>query len=196
MAREVHKFGVTVPAGTLKTAPLVSNLTMPPRVITAVTIVIPPGTRGLVGFALGAAGVPFIPYQPGQFFVTDDEKITWPLEEQMTSGAWQAFTYNTGQYAHTLEFRFLVMLPVDVGGSTSVLLPSTSLDSSAGGPPATLDNPPAPPPGVPVAIPALPPSPGTTRTDPAPGVAAITPPVRTRPMAPAPTLATVGFRPL
>jgi hypothetical protein len=181
MAREIHKFAVTVPAGTLRSAPQVSNLNMPDREITRVTIIVPPGTRGLLGFALGAAGVPFIPYEPGQFFVTDDEKIDWPLEGQITSGAWQCFAYNTGQYAHTLEFRFFANLAPEPGAVSAGLLPAELL-SSGGGTGTGAPTPETPPaaglalgPGRPAPTPA-PAQPGPLATPPA-------------------TLATVGFRP-
>jgi hypothetical protein len=118
MAREVHSFDVTIPAGTAKAAPQLTSLTMPPRVVTEVEIIVPPGPRGKVGFALAAGGVAIIPYEPGTFFVTDNEIIRWPLEEQITSGAWQLLAYNTGTFDHTLEVRFLVDLPAaaEAGG--------------------------------------------------------------------------------
>jgi hypothetical protein len=128
MAREVHKFAVTVPITATPAAPQVSNLVMPPREILSLTVIVPPGTRGLVGFAIGAAGVPFIPYQPGAWIVADNEKIEWPLEGQITSGAWQMFAYNTGRYPHTLEIRFLANLAVAAAGGA--LIPLAQLQPS------------------------------------------------------------------
>ena len=110
MAQEVQKFAVTIPAGTKVTAPLTFNLTMPPRVVAEVEIVVPPGPRGEVGFQLGLAGQQLIPYTAGQFFVTDDEIIHWPVEGMPDSGAWQMIAYNTGTFNHTIEVRFLVDL--------------------------------------------------------------------------------------
>jgi hypothetical protein len=127
MAREVHKFAVTVPAGTPIANPQLTNLTMPSRRITEITILVPPGPRGTVGFALAAAGVPIIPYEPGAWFVTDTEIIHWPLEDVVGSGAWQLLAYNTGAFAHTLEIRFLADLPAAPRSTVSPLLPAAVL---------------------------------------------------------------------
>jgi hypothetical protein len=129
MAREVHSFEVTVPPGTPQATPQLTNLAMPPRVVTSLHILVPPGPRGVVGFAIAAAGVPIIPYQPGTWFVTDNEQIEWPLDGQITSGAWQLRAYNTGTFAHTLEVRFLCDLPADPAASRSILLPASLLSS-------------------------------------------------------------------
>ena len=84
---------------------------MPPRLVNQVEIRVPPGPRGELGFALGAAGQPVIPRAAGTFVVTDDERIEWPLEGQIDSGAWECFTYNTGALPHTVYLRFLVSVP-------------------------------------------------------------------------------------
>ena len=130
MAREVHRFAVTIPAGTLPVAPQVSNLSMPAREVTEVDVIVPDGPRGEVGFALGYGGNAVIPYQPGAFFVTNDEKIYWPLHDHISSGAWQLFAYNTGQYAHTLEVRVLCELPAAPASVATSLLPLAQLSQA------------------------------------------------------------------
>jgi hypothetical protein len=110
MAREVRKFSVTVPHGTLQAAPATFACAFPPRIIREIQILVPPGPRGTVGFQIAQAGHQVFPTEPGQFFVTDDERIVWPIEGANTSGAWQVIAYNTGTFDHTLEVRFLVDL--------------------------------------------------------------------------------------
>lgn len=117
MAQDVYSFRVTVPAGTPVATPQTTNLGMPPRTVTEVRVRVPPGPRGEVGFALGSAQQPVIPYDAGQWFVTDDEDVRLPLDVPISSGAWQLFAYNTGQYPHTLFVTFLCNLPG--GGSLS-----------------------------------------------------------------------------
>jgi hypothetical protein len=138
MAREVHKFAVLVPAGTPQNAPLTFELAIPPRVVTELEIIVPPGPRGELGFAVAAAGRAIIPYEPGAFFITDNETIRWPLTEQISSGAWQVVAYNTGAFPHTIEVRFLV----DLAGEPAApsLLPIDALQA-----PATVSLPPLPP---------------------------------------------------
>jgi hypothetical protein len=120
MAREIRRFTVTVPAGTAIATPQVTALTMPSRVVRELEVVVPPGPRGQVGFALGSTGVAVIPVNAGAWLVTDNETIRWPLEGFWDSGSWQMRAYNTGRYPHTLEVRFLVDL---VGSPNNVSQP-------------------------------------------------------------------------
>lgn len=111
MASEVRNFAVTVPAGTAIAAPLVSALSMPARIVRSVRVRVPPGPAGVVGWALGAAGVRILPWGDGQWIVADNEWIEWPLEGQITSGAWQLVAYNLGIYNHTLYVTFQLDVP-------------------------------------------------------------------------------------
>lgn len=128
MAREVHQFTVIVPAGTLKTAPVIFNLPMPPRTVDELAVRIPPGPRGEVGFAIGASGVVVMPYQVGAFIVGDNETIRWPLENQIDSGAWQLQAYNTGAFNHSLYVVFLCRIPA---GQTSDFAGFVPIDPAA-----------------------------------------------------------------
>lgn len=111
MADQVFDFVVTVPAGTAIASPQTTKLTMPVRIIEEIEVVVPPGPSGLLGFQLGSAGEPIIPAKGGQWIISDDEKLRWPLERQIESGDWQCFAYNTGSFPHTLHIRFLASLP-------------------------------------------------------------------------------------
>lgn len=108
MAAEVRRFLVTIPASTPKSANFTADLSFPARVVTEIEIRVPPGPRGEVGFAIGAAGVAVIPIERGAYIVTDDEQIRWPLEGLWDSGSFTFFGYNTGRFPHGIEVRFLV----------------------------------------------------------------------------------------
>lgn len=110
-ATEVREFTVTCPPGTPVAAPQVTDIAMPARVVDSIRIRIPPGPNGFMGFAIGAAGVTFIPVGSAQFIVASDEVIDWVLPDQMTSGAWQVQMYNTGIFPHTIYLTFIVHLP-------------------------------------------------------------------------------------
>lgn len=115
-AQLIRSYQVTVPAGTTEADPQVTDLTMPPFVVVEIDIVVPPGPRGELGFALWASGKTVIPEQTGAWMVSDNEVIRWPLIDQITSGGWQLAAYNNGQYDHTLYIRFQVV-PVAVDTS-------------------------------------------------------------------------------
>ena len=145
MPGDIRQFQLSVPAGTPKAAPVIFELAMPPRLVSAVHFLVPPGPRGELGFALGAAGQPIIPYASGTWIVTDDERIEWPLDTGIDSGAWELFAYNTGTYPHTIFVTFLctVIEPAPAG----VAGPSLSLASLAAPSPATIE----PAPSIPLA---------------------------------------------
>lgn len=107
MATQVFEFSVTIPAGTPRASPQVTDMTMPVGVISGVSLRIPPGPRGVMGFNLGAAGNQVFP-APGQpWLIGDDDRIDWPLANAISSGAWQLFGYNAGTYDHTVYLTFL-----------------------------------------------------------------------------------------
>ena len=111
MAREVRSFAVTIPAATLAATPYVEDLPMPARLVVEVRVRVPPGPSGLVGWALGSAGERVLPWGEGQWIVADNEAISWPLEGQIESGAWQLQGYNLGVYDHTIYVTFLLDPP-------------------------------------------------------------------------------------
>ena len=102
---------MTVPAGTLKSAPLTVSIVFPQREVVAVTYRVPPGPSGLMGWALTSAGTPVIPIQPGTYLVTDNQSDTWYLDGYLDSGNWQVSAYNTGLYSHTVYLTFQLNLP-------------------------------------------------------------------------------------
>jgi len=106
MAQQVYTFAVQIPAGTQQTDGWSQDLAMPPCIVSQIDIRVPPGPRGCVGFAIGAADVPVLPVNQGGWIIADDEAIHWPLDSQIESGAWQFFAYNVGDYPHTTIVSF------------------------------------------------------------------------------------------
>lgn len=132
MAQEVRRFAVTIPASTAKSANFTADLSFPPRVVTSIHIRVPPGPRGEVGFSIGSAGQPVIPYNPGQYIVTDDEEIDWQLEGFWDSGSWTMFAYNTGRFPHTLEVRFMVDVPQEEAAGPAVITSVVGVTQAVG----------------------------------------------------------------
>ena len=123
MAAEVRTFAVTVPAGTAIAAPQVTALRMPARIVRNVRVRVPPGPAGEVGWAVGAAGVRVLPWGAGEWIIANDEAIEWPLDGQITSGAWQLQAYNTGTYPHTLYLTFQLDPPQGAGRAGQLFAP-------------------------------------------------------------------------
>lgn len=163
MAREIYAFPVTVPAGTPQVSPQVSQLQIPPRAVQQIEVIIPPGPKGAVGFQIGSSGQQILPTNPGMWFVVDNEKISWPLENMIDSGAWTCTAYNTGSFNHTIYVRLLVVLPnAAPAGSTSPIPPGNISNPPPGGgvrPPAPVPIPVVPPFPAPTPIPAPAPPP-------------------------------------
>lgn len=97
-----------MPAGTLESVPVTTALTWSEGDVVKIEVVVPPGPSGLMGFAIGHSGQVIIPRTPGQWIVTDDERIDWPLSGYPTGGAWFVRAYNLDIYDHTIYFRFLI----------------------------------------------------------------------------------------
>lgn len=124
MAIETYEFQVTTPAGTAMASPITTAITMPVRAIRSIRWRVPSGPRGVMGFQLAMAGVPFLPRNTGQYIIANDETDTWVLDELPDSGAWQVISYNTGTYDHSVFLTFLADFPTAAGGSAILASPS------------------------------------------------------------------------
>jgi len=110
MAAEIYAFDIDVPAQTPVSAPVIIDLSMPAREIERVEIMVPPGAAGNVGFQFASSGTPFIPVRGATFIIASPGTLDWSLEDQITSGSWQAIAYNTGAYDHYIQARFFAKL--------------------------------------------------------------------------------------
>lgn len=108
-ASRIEAFQVTTPAGTAKASPLVTDLGLDVGQVLHVDIEIPPGHAGLTGIQLRIAGGQVIPLTPGTYLVGDGRTFEWNLTDQLDSGAWQAYTYNTDIYDHSHNVTFSIL---------------------------------------------------------------------------------------
>jgi hypothetical protein len=144
VAQEIREFAVTIPAMTPKSAPLVTPIIFPNRIVVAVSYHVPPGPSGLMGWALTSAGTPVIPIQPNTFLVTNDRSDTWDLEGYLDSGNWAVTGYNTGIYPHTVYLTFQLDLP---GADVTPPSPPTGVGVGVVGTGGTVDTGTTPPDG-------------------------------------------------
>lgn len=159
MSYELRDFTVTIPAGTSIASGFTASLAMPARIVTQINVRVPPGPRGEVGFKIGSGGIQILPAAQGDYIVTDNEDLSYPLTDTLQSGAWQLLAYNTGSFPHTLRIYFFCDLVVTAsgvaasgGGATGVTGTTGTTDGGGGGtttPPPVTTPPVTPPPVTP-----------------------------------------------
>lgn len=108
MADEILQFACTIPAGTLKSAPVTIPMAMTLYDVESVDVEVPSGPAGLMGFYLAIGAEPWIPHAQNSWIVWDNQSKNWPLSNQPTSYGWNLVGYNTGKYNHTITVRFHV----------------------------------------------------------------------------------------
>lgn len=127
MSHQYRNFTVTIPAGTPKTAPAVTDVSFPPFVVAGVRILVPPGPNGVMGFQVLSGGQQFLPWNLGEFLVTSNERLIFVADQWPDTGSWQIAGYNTGQYPHTIYVTFeLNPISVEPAGPGAVDLAALS----------------------------------------------------------------------
>lgn len=101
-------FDVTIPAGTLKTAPLVTVTRFEPNVVERIEWLFPAGCQGLVGIQIGARAIPVIPDDPAQFMIRTGDSSGFNVDELHVTGDWSVIGYNTGAFPHTIHITYHV----------------------------------------------------------------------------------------
>lgn len=104
----VRAFDVTIPAGTLKTAPLVTLTQFEPSVVDHIDWLFPAGCAGLVGIQIGARSVPVIPDGVGSFTTRSGSSAGYDLSDHHTTGDWSVIGYNLGTFPHTIHVEFKI----------------------------------------------------------------------------------------
>ena len=133
MAFDIQRFSALFPIGTSAAAPTIVAMTMPARIVRVVVINVPPGPRGELNIALAANGVQYFPSNAGAFVTPDNDKIVWPLDNVIESGAWQMIGYNTGNFPHQVEVLFYCDLPGPGPTAPAPIVPSTGTVGSTVG---------------------------------------------------------------
>jgi len=113
---------LVVPAGTLSTAPVTQLLFTQRAQLMRLEIRVPPGPSGLVGFRFTHSQEQVIPKVAGTWIVTDDEVISWVLDDLSQQPDWRISAYNTDVFDHTLFVRVLLDDRVQLPESTVTLV--------------------------------------------------------------------------
>jgi hypothetical protein len=138
MALEVQHFTATIPAGTLKTAPVTVNTEMPFRTVRQIDWRVPNGPMGVFGWQVAMGGIQVFPSGGDTWVVSNDEHGTWLVTDAPDSGAWQVIGYNTGANPHSVYLAFHVDLPSRTAKAPAEISPFSLYpgpDLSSAGPP-------------------------------------------------------------
>ena len=108
MAERIELTDVTVPAGTLITAPVRTVPVFADGELVRIEMRWPPGPSGLVGLRIGHSGQVIIPRNVITWLITDDEVIGWDVSGFPDASKWFVDGYNSDVYDHTIQFRWLL----------------------------------------------------------------------------------------
>lgn len=104
----LHPFSITIPPGTLSTAPLVTPTQFNAGIVDRIEWRFPGGCNGQVGIQIGARKVPVLPGADSQFFIRSGDSQGFDLEDLPNTGDWSVIGYNTGTFPHTVQVVFRV----------------------------------------------------------------------------------------
>jgi hypothetical protein len=104
----VYNWDVTIPAGTLPSAPAVIPTQFEPNAVDSIHWLFPNGCNGLVGVQIGTRTIPVIPYGGQSWIIRSGDSSGFDLSEMHTTGDWSLIGYNTGNYPHTVHLTYRV----------------------------------------------------------------------------------------
>jgi hypothetical protein len=117
----IEPLTVTTPANTPASSPQVTAFDIGTVSVLTVTLVVPPGHKGLTGWRLEWQGTTLVPWDdPTGWVVVDDHRLEWPLDIVVT-GPVTVRTYNVDvRYPHTHHAWAMVADWPPVGGGGEV----------------------------------------------------------------------------
>lgn len=108
MADRIEIFAVTVPAGTAKNAPVILETPFNDGIVEHLTITVPDGPSGFMGFNFVHMGAPVIPYTGNNYVIANNRVIEWDLTGMPTANGWGVQAYNTDIYPHSIYLEYLI----------------------------------------------------------------------------------------
>jgi hypothetical protein len=109
---------VTVSPGATPDNPEVAGLSFDDWEVEAITLEVPAGPKGNLGFYLANNGVQWVPFSAGEWFVWDGHEQTFYPDSYPNAGGWEIVAYNTGYYPHDIKVRFHVNQLQAAAGAT------------------------------------------------------------------------------
>ena len=108
MAARIYQTQITVPAGTLPTAPMSQAWVTEDNTIADIELEIPPGHNGFTGIRVIKGDTTILPYNMGTWIIANDVSRIFPVNDYIPTGDMKIIAYNQGQYAHTFYLRMTV----------------------------------------------------------------------------------------
>lgn len=135
MGTRLYELDVTIPAGTAKSAAVVTPWPLENNILDTITVVIPSGHCGFTGVRVLQASQQIVPWGNSSYIVANDEKIPIDINIEIGASAITVQAYNTDVYAHTFYLRAAVRdipLPAPSGASVTSGIGVGIADSSVG----------------------------------------------------------------
>lgn len=101
-------FQVTIPPGTLQSAPLVTPTTFEPNVVERIEWLFPSGCNGLVGIRIGMRNAPVLPPNGINWYRHSGSASGITVEDMPNSGDWSVIGFNTGAQPHIIDVTYIV----------------------------------------------------------------------------------------
>ena len=99
---------VTVPPGVTPANALEYDLAFNDWEVEAITLEVPHGPAGNLGFYLANNGVQWVPFSVGEWLIWDDHTQTFYPDSYPNATGWGVVAYNTGYFEHSIKVRFHV----------------------------------------------------------------------------------------
>lgn len=106
MANRIESYTVTIPSGTLESAPTTIDTTFDPGIVDRIDVMVPPGPSGLMGFRFAYGSEIIIPNDASKWLIFDNYQGTWELEDYPTGKHWAIVGYNTDIYDHSIYIKY------------------------------------------------------------------------------------------
>ena len=124
MAQRVLPFVCAIPAGTPVADPVTIPIDLDGWELLQLDLEVPPGASGLMGFQVYNNGVAWIPYGSGEWFVWDNVRESYPLQDQPNASGWAIVGYNLGSWPHTVTVRAHVNVLPPPAATTPTVVPT------------------------------------------------------------------------
>jgi hypothetical protein len=130
----IYQIEVTVPAGTLSSAPQVTPWFTEDAIIGDIELLIPSGPNGSTGIRVMKGDVQLIPWGEPGWLIGNDYNRSFPIGGYLPTSDVSIQTYNDGQYDHTFYLRMSVTTDTSAQTATTPVADLTIEAGSATSP--------------------------------------------------------------